>query len=181
MKLKRQRKWPFLEFWTRDLLPQKQFPKIRMDSYFAGKTPTSSLYLYSSPAQSCSLISEFQHLALVDWCPSPQKQRGIPDVWGVAGGSSQGKNTSAPSWSPRSISSTCSSVSTFTSMDEILPMGAADEEGWVRRTQAEAERMVSYLSNPKPEVYWAKKTKGKSPPRFQTLRTSSLSYPNSAP
>lgn len=40
----------------------------------------------------------------------------------------QPRNTSTVSWSVRSIMSICSSTSTFTSMEEMLPKGAAERE-----------------------------------------------------
>lgn len=40
----------------------------------------------------------------------------------------QARNTSTVSWSDRSIMSICSSTSTFTSMEEMLPKGAAETE-----------------------------------------------------
>lgn len=40
----------------------------------------------------------------------------------------QPRNTSMVSWSDRSIMSICSSMSTFTSMEEMLPKGAAETE-----------------------------------------------------
>lgn len=40
----------------------------------------------------------------------------------------QPRNTSTVSWSDKSIMSICSSMSTFTSMEEMLPKGAAETE-----------------------------------------------------
>ena len=70
--------------------PKVNFPKIRTSRCFVGgKAHAQPLHAdFPSPALTFSSDRPV---------PMGPKQRGIPDVWGVGGGSSQGKNTSAPS------------------------------------------------------------------------------------
>lgn len=57
----------------------------------------------------------------------------------------QPKNTSTVSWSDRSSTSICSSMSTFTSMEEMLPKGAAETEASEKVSDSARQRAPSAL------------------------------------
>lgn len=57
----------------------------------------------------------------------------------------QPRNTSMVSWSDRSIMSICSSMSTFTSMEEMLPRGAAETEASKKVSAGARQRALPAL------------------------------------
>lgn len=64
----------------------------------------------------------------------------------------QPRNTSTVSWSDRSSTSICSSMSTFTSMEEMLPKGAAETEASKKVRDSARQRAPSALCRQDPEV-----------------------------
>lgn len=62
----------------------------------------------------------------------------------------QPRNTSTVSWSDRSSTSICSSMSTFTSMEEMLPKGAAETEAREKVSDSARQRAPTALCRQDP-------------------------------